>query len=133
MKDSQKSNLAIQFGKRVLPNIDRLEKVLTSMPAHRVRIYNSSDNIKIKQNIKNLKGKYSTASYAGCYEAMSNYTRGLYAGQYRMMKAASFADVGDMGDYRGCENLGISTYNILQLNVTNLPIEVRLGLCLPKE
>ena len=39
-----------------------------------------------------------------------------------------------MGYYEKCIGLtDVAAYNVLQLSVTNLPFNVRFGLCLPKE
>ena len=50
------------------------------------------------------------------------------------MMLYSFNDIGDLGDHDGWDSLtDLAAYNILQLNVTNLPFDIRLGMCLPKE
>ena len=59
-----------------------------------------------------------------------NLTHGIY----KKMLLYSFNDVGDMGNYDGWVSLSqYASYNIIQLNVTNLPFNVRMGMCLPKE
>ena len=65
---------------------------------------------------------------------MRSFTKDLFKPDYSYMLLYSFNDVGDMGNYDGCKSLSdIATYNVIQLNVTNLPFDVRFGLCLPKE
>lgn len=65
---------------------------------------------------------------------MNRFTKDLYKSDYGRMLLYSFTDIGDMGDYAGCKALSdVATYNVIQLNVTNLPFNVRFGVCLPRE
>lgn len=46
----------------------------------------------------------------------------------------SFNDMGDTGDYLGCLALPEhATYNYINVNITKLPVDIRSGLCFPKE
>jgi len=50
------------------------------------------------------------------------------------MQLYSFKDMGDLGNYDGCKELSeVASYNVLNMNITKLPVDIRLGLCLPKE
>lgn len=58
-------------------------------------------------------------------------TMDFFQGENKELLSNMFSDIGDMGNYDDCKKLDFATYNIMQLNITNLPTEIRLGLCLP--
>lgn len=64
---------------------------------------------------------------------MNNFTMDLYQGLYKQMMASTFNDVGDLGNIELCRSIDIATYTVVQLNVTNLPLDIRIGMCFPKE
>ena len=135
-----------------------IEILLSSVSENSIKIYDSDDPQVSKRNI--LENVKVNIDYTSCYAAMRNFTKDLYKSYYRKslcrnplnvkknsiifrgvttkayskMLMYSFTDVGDMGNYEGCKGLSdIAAYNVLQLNVTNLPVDIRFGLCLPKE
>mmetsp|Transcript_15032 Transcript_15032/g.14903 ORF Transcript_15032/g.14903 Transcript_15032/m.14903 type:complete len:334 (+) Transcript_15032:252-1253(+) len=65
--------------------------------------------------------------------AVNAYTKDMFSGSYKIMLGSQFSDVGDLGDYQQCDDVENAEYNILQLNITKLPLDIRLGLCLPSE
>lgn len=76
----------------------------------------------------------SNGAYSDWYSAMNEMTKNFYSSYYGQMRQAWFGDVGDMGDYQLWKSLSeYATYTVMQVNVTNLPFEIRFGLCLPKE
>jgi len=95
-----------------------------------IRVYDNYDFQLRKQQIYN-KYRQNSDELETCIEEIGNYTYDLYSGKNREMLSNMFSDIGDMGSYDECEQLEFARFNILQLNLTNLPIEVRLGLCLP--
>lgn len=105
-----------------------LDALINSIPHGAIKVYDSSQMRKKPKN-----SEHYGSHYDECYDAIKRYTRDMYKGDYKLMLAHSFTDVGDMGNYEDCKALPHAAYNILQLNVTNLPIEARLGVCLPKE
>ena len=109
-----------------------IEILLSSVSDSSIKIYDSDDPQVSKRNI--LENVKVNIDYSSCYSAMRNFTKDLYKSYYSKMLMYSFTDVGDMGNYEGCKGLSdIAAYNVLQLNVTNLPVDIRFGLCLPKE
>mmetsp|Transcript_27149 Transcript_27149/g.24023 ORF Transcript_27149/g.24023 Transcript_27149/m.24023 type:complete len:135 (-) Transcript_27149:1803-2207(-) len=58
----------------------------------------------------------------------------LREGKYKQMLLYSFLDFGDTGDYQGCKSLSeIATFSYINVNITKLPVDLRSGLCFPKE
>jgi hypothetical protein len=63
-----------------------------------------------------------------------NTSKNLNKGYYKLMQLYSFKDLGDLGSYDGCKELSdVATYTVLNMNITQLPVDIRIGLCLPKE
>jgi len=68
------------------------------------------------------------------FDAMRDHFTNQFTGHHAKMLTYSFKDFGDTGDYDGCKSLkGVATYNYVSINVTQLPADVRFGLCFPKE
>lgn len=97
----------------------------------KVKIHDEDSHKPTKQDIID---KYKGTGIGKCYDAMRNHTRYLNKGHHRLMQLYSFKDLGDPGSYDGCKELSdVATYNYLNMNITKLPVDIRLGVCLPKE
>lgn len=59
----------------------------------------------------------------------------LYEYPYSLIFEYSFKDIDDLGDYYSCDNelAGVAQYYSLNVNVTNIPFNLRFGLCIPVE
>lgn len=121
------SNVALRESPTDLVLLDQL---IAKVAEGAVIVHDDPNYLETKQRI--IK-KVSNNNYDECYDSIRRYTRDMYKEDYKKMLLYTFKDIGDMGDLEACESLPGARYNILQLNVTNLPVEVRLGLCLPKE
>lgn len=65
---------------------------------------------------------------------MSDHTMNLNKGYHSQMQLFSFKDLGDAGNWDGCKSLSeVATFNYLNMNISGLPVDIRLGVCLPKE
>ena len=108
--------------------------ILNSLTIKSIKINEDEDFNSLKKKIKN---KYRTnkknEDYASCYEAVNKYTMDMFSGDFKTMMQSQFTDIGDLGNYEQCKGTSGGTYNIMQMNLTNLPIDLRLGLCLPSE
>ena len=120
------------------------EELILKIPENFVKIHDNSD-FKITKNIilgiilidasiNIIMEKYSESKNSKCYEAMRNYTKDMYKGGYNQMLLSSFTDLADVGDYDRWKSLTeIATYNYLQMNLTYLPVNIRMGVWLPKQ
>jgi uncharacterized membrane protein YoaK (UPF0700 family) len=57
----------------------------------------------------------------------------IFREPYYSMFMAGSKDVNDLGDFYTCEAMPEAMYAVFSLNVTSIPIVVRLGFCLPAE
>jgi hypothetical protein len=73
--------------------------------------------------------KYQDKNVNECYEGLSKYTMDMFDNPvYKEMLKSGFNDVGDLGNYEDCAIIDGATYNIIQLNITDLPIDIRFGI-----
>ena len=68
-------------------------------------------------------------------QATSNMTMYLYEYPYNLIFQYSFKDIDDLGDYYSWNEglAGVAQYYSLNVNVTNIPFNLRFGVCIPVE
>lgn len=92
----------------------------------RVRVY--SDDIKIPTR-EDILDKYKGQEILSCYNAIQNFSMNAMKDHYKWMVLYSFFDLGDIGNYDGCMEYSEHTrWNIINVNLTHLPVDVRFGL-----
>lgn len=112
--------LSISLTEAIIENIGHV-----SITAHEEDQVNELKN-RINKNLR-------ADNYTQCYSAINAYTKDMFSGSYKLMLGSQFSDLGDLGDYSQCDSIENADYNIVQVNLTNLPLDFRLGICLPSE
>ena len=104
--------------------------ILSNLDVKSVKLHTEDEFKLIKEKITK---KNKSSPYDTCYNALNAFTKDMFKGGYQTMLLSGFNDVSDLGSYEDCTSVESATYNIVQLNITRLPIDIRLGLCLPSE
>lgn len=117
-RSQQKEFLSFELTNAVMDKISNIQ----------VRTHDDSSGV-TRENILRL---YREDPDERCFQAFAKYNKNLFSGDPAKMILASSNEIGDLGSYEKCKSIPNAAYYILQLNITNLPIELRLGLCLPE-
>ncbi|CAI2384052.1 unnamed protein product [Moneuplotes crassus] len=96
----------------------------------RITVHNESTKV----NRNTILEKSKNYAVDQCYAAINSYTKYMRQDPYKKMQLYSFSDIADVGDYSGCQELtSHAEWNYINVNLTKLPVDVRFGLCFPKE
>ena len=108
-----------------------IDLLLTTDFNGRIRVYSKNATFPSRESIRN---KYKDQEILSCFDAINDHTMNLFEDYHKKMLFYSFNDFGDSGNYRGCLELSeYATFNYINANITNLPLDIRSGLCFPKE
>ena len=103
-----------------------IEAFLNNLSVKSVKVH---DDLSLERLRNQTMLKYQESNVTECYEGLSKYTMDMFDDPvYKEMLKSGFNDVGDLGNYEDCASIDGAIYNIMQLNITNLPIDIRLGL-----
>jgi hypothetical protein len=92
------------------------------------------DKSAFQQKVLSLKQqKQQLTAPNQCVHGIKEYTSNMFKSPYKEMFLNSFKNVNDIGNYQACIDSGNSDYHLLTLNLTQLPIILHMGSCLPKE